>query len=245
MYLVSDDKVMVEEEEINSYELMFSRSLPSGYVRFLKQYGVGTYCGTLDIHRPSEIESKSEELLYSLSNKYWKSEKDREFSETLSSPSQICESIDLDRIFFVPEVPEKLFVLPRHDSRLYTLSSDFLQPTAWHLEGEAVRKVECFEYFEPASDVDTIHFIFESYEMGLDQICSFIKDEFDSGVIKVDYSDLTLLFIKQIAGIAELTLHDSGGGVRFDFRPEHRQYLENISTKIRANPKFINVREFA
>lgn len=245
MYLISDDKVMVQEAEFESFELKFSQPLPSGYVQFLKQYGIGTYCGTLEVHSPSEIESKSEELVRSLSNKYWKNEKDKEFIGTLVNPFQICESIDQDRVFFVPNIQEKLFVLPRHDSQLYTLGSDFLQPTIWYLEDEAVRKPEPFEYFEPAVDSDTMFLIFESCEMNLDEIVSFLKNGFGSDVVRVDDADCTQLFIKKVGGLVQLELHNSGGGIRFYFRPKYHQCIDNILTNICANKKFTNVRWFA
>jgi hypothetical protein len=121
--------------EVESLEQHLGFSLLSGYREFITRFGEGDYCDLFRIYPPARIREE-----YALHREFLREHEYHQFfkgSDSVLSKKQLQECIligdshDGDYIEYHPSMPDKLFVLPRHDDKIHILKADFRDLHIW------------------------------------------------------------------------------------------------------------------
>jgi hypothetical protein len=128
--------------DVQKTESELGIQLPAGYTEFITRFGAGMYCDLFRIYTPDRIPDETRQHReWWLVSYYEYPEGERhwffEGSEAIISPEQlqasfmIGDSIDGDNLVFYPPQPDKLFILPRHDTKIDVVRSDLNDLHGW------------------------------------------------------------------------------------------------------------------
>lgn len=153
VYLVSDKLETSSEAELKDLEAKLGMALPKGYAEYMLHLGVGTYCDELCVYSPEKILDDYEYRQEQWDDYFfWDEGADVLTKEQVLQCVVFAYTPDGDEIIAHPDLPECLFVLPRHDMVIYKIPGCFDAPLAWvGPEGE-VRREPKFRYFESWKD---------------------------------------------------------------------------------------------
>lgn len=113
MYLVNEHIQHVDHETLVQFQHTHHIQLPEAYCEFLEKYGVGTYCGVLNIQLPDE-QQLTEFVEYEL----WENDEDSPITnQQLAECVVIGTTIDGDFLALHPQVNDLLWI-PRHSERM-------------------------------------------------------------------------------------------------------------------------------
>jgi hypothetical protein len=205
-------------EEVEALKQHLGFALPSGYREFITHFGEGDYCDLFRIYPPSSIREEYASYRESWKTWYYESRDVKhwfyEGSEHILSEEQLqaCiivgDSFDGDYIVYHPSQPDKLFVLPRHYYKIYTLKADFSDLHIWI---EASPRLKIFTPWQ-----DRAHLDFRSNLFALDQatcLAKFRQRWCDHLIIPYDKSDAwswqLVFFLPPIGGRVQI-LQDEG-----------------------------------
>jgi hypothetical protein len=212
--LISSRIQAVPVAEVEALEQHLGFALPDGYRDFITRFGEGDYCDLFRIYPPVRIREEYASYRDAWEGWYYEYEGVNhwffEGSEHILSEAQlqaciiIGDSFDGDEIVYYPPQPDKLFVLPRHDQRIYTLKADFSDLHIWI--GEKPR----LKLFTPWHN--RAHLDFRSNIFSLDQatcLAKFRQRWGDHFIMLDDESDAwswnLIFFLPAIGGRVQIT----------------------------------------
>lgn len=150
VYVVSQHRTYVAASEIDAFEQRLGFSLPLGYREALTVLGLGTFCKSVRLLEPAEIEQKLDwwqnvHVPLIISEEFFSNGPLLTAAELLQSIF-FAESVAFDDFVATPSRGRAVFELPRHDSRMRFLPTGFLDPFEFcFLARERFR----FPFFEP------------------------------------------------------------------------------------------------
>lgn len=150
MYLVNEHVQPVERATLLRFQQDHHIQLPEAYCEFVQQYGVGTYCGVLNIEHP-DAQQLQEFVEYQL----WEHDEHSPITnEQLAECIVIGTTIDGDFLALHPQVSDLLW-LPRHSTeievRQYDSQASWIEMMDQWLTmsyGDSFQKMQQHRYYE-------------------------------------------------------------------------------------------------
>lgn len=147
-YLVHDELDRWTDSEVDAVEAALGLQLPPGYRELVTTLGSGVIN---DFVRVGSREQNAEHqaLFQDMIRTTWSyEESDDEYTQDRALESaMIAASLDGDMVAFHP-VSRRLYVLPRHYERIYSVGTHMRDVVAWLLESGTLLPPTRFRYFE-------------------------------------------------------------------------------------------------
>ncbi len=223
IYFVSNKLLLAEADDLLQLEQGLGVPLPLGYADFMQKLGVGTYCDFLRVFSPDQILER-----YQDARERWRTSYFWDAGRDVLSKEQVLESIifadttDGDEIIFHPQMPDKLFVLPRHDDQIYWVHEVFMEPLNWDSVHGKMYESPSFRHFESWVDRAAVSYFTQATDIDLDELMEGIAAHWTDMLIdEMDEEDqVRLLFVPSIDGRLQLVQaaeDDPRVGVRLDY----------------------------
>lgn len=167
VYLVSDNLAVATGADVTAAEQALSVTFPPGYSDFVTELGDGIYGSHVHIYLPNDIVAQIEDFRQDWAEFAFFGKGQDALPESMIKDSiPLGDTIDGDYIVCHPARPNALYVLPRHDERIYEAgatvpealdwllrSGVLLQPGAYHVLTPSGQFVERdFRFFESTID---------------------------------------------------------------------------------------------
>jgi hypothetical protein len=136
--------------ELDALEKKLACTMPMGYRDFMLRYGEGVICKYLRIYTPLQILQEYKQFQARVASCYFWSE-----GAKIASQEQVCQSIpiadtlDGDELIFHPSSPDKLWVLPRYEGRIYQVEKHLANAIHWILSGGVLTNPFWIATFHP------------------------------------------------------------------------------------------------
>ncbi len=160
VYCVSDKKVTVLPDQIIDLVKSLEIPLPPGYLEYMTTLGKGSYCDKIIVYEPELISKEYQEARKTWDDNYfWEAGKEVLTKEQVLNSILFAISEDGDDIIFQPDIPDKLFVLPRQDNTIYWIEGGFYNPLNWYGIGHIPQYTpQPLKYFIPYVNREFFHF---------------------------------------------------------------------------------------
>jgi len=251
LYLVSDKLRHIEQGLVDKLEGRLGFPLPAGYADFVTTLGIGTYCGLLRVYEPQRILDELEKECNRRDESYrgsaaplvwtghefeswdeqyfWEAGLEVLSKEQILSSILFADTIDGDNIIFNPDIPDRLFVLPRDDDSIYWVPESFKNPLLWRSQKGIVRRPPEFRYFESWRDRACVELFTALKTFELSDLAQRFTDRWSDSEIHTsdlqhlaeeeDADQLMFVFIKAIGGRVQLDKGADDGrvSIRIDY----------------------------
>jgi hypothetical protein len=170
IYIVSNKLVPVSPTQFDRARVALGTEFPQGFVQFMLKFGKGDLSGYLRPYDPDRITGELASNREWFAKDFWEDGELRLTPEERANLIPFADTIDSDAFAFLPGAPEKIFVLPRQDNRLFETGPTFLKLLNWVANsGELVRPFE-LGFFQPWNDNASIRLDNPSHNYDLDQM---------------------------------------------------------------------------
>lgn len=107
-------------------------TLPVSFKAFLSEIGGCWYCGLITVYVPWVVREKLGDYDFFLKNQFfpWDSS-DLMSLQKLAQCVKVAGTIDGDAVVVHPDHPERFFILPRHQSKIYVYDESFESLLRW------------------------------------------------------------------------------------------------------------------
>lgn len=158
VYVVSQRLVSVSQAQMDRAKAALGTEFPAGFEEFILRFGKGDFSGYLRPYDPGRIVDELASNREWVSHDFWE---DGELQLTREERTRLvlfADTIDSDAFAFLPGAPEEVFVLPRHQSRLFETGPTMLDLINWTVtSGEVVRPFSQ-KFFQPWNDYASLRF---------------------------------------------------------------------------------------
>jgi hypothetical protein len=231
VYLVSNKLELATEEDIEQLETALATPLPRGYADFVSKLGVGTYCDILRVYSPARILTEYADVRKRWDEYFfWEVGRDVLTREQALRCVIFADTIDGDEIIARPDMPDRLFVLPRHDELIYWIPGSFDSPLTWQGSSGAVMREPTFRYFESWRDREYREFFTAKEMFSIADLAPYFSDfweQFGKTVTRLPREkdedadeNVAILFVREIAARIQLVQSlpdDKRMSVRIDY----------------------------
>jgi hypothetical protein len=236
VFLVSTQLAPASQAEIDDLQRQLGVDLPSGYAPFITRFGAGDYCDYLAIYDPKYLLKQYKEIqrMWSLHWYFGEPDEDNPRSLTQQQAAQsivIGHTIDGDYLMFYPPRADRLYILPRHESQVYSVNADFSDLFGWN---SALENLEDFPTFHPYNNQTTLEVTTERADFDLQELANkFIEHWSDSPMHRISELDRSyiILYLQAIGARVQLKKHvrdDSGEGVIWFHISHNRDASETL-----------------
>lgn len=219
-YLITPKLRTATDTEVQALATWLGLPLPTGYADHVTRLGLGTYDNRVIVHLPADIPAETpaeQEFVREWFDEFWGDDT----SITRDEAAQgipFGYSIDGDKILY-SHARQQLFVLPRHDERVYWMPRGFDDPLDWG-DGPALRSG--FTTFDSGIDRAVVE-LFTAQSLTVDQVAGVIMRQVPAEH-RVDASWGALLYLPSLYGRVQLT--EASGDVRVGVRIDYDNELE-------------------
>jgi hypothetical protein len=249
VYLVSDKLEIVPGSEIDALVEQLGMPLPQGYREYMTTLGVGDYCDFIRVYPPERILKEHEETRRRRDQHYfWEKGHDVLSKEQVLECVIFADSIGSDEIIAHPRVPDRLYVLPRHDDDIYWVPGSFFDPMTWHSSKGIAEETPAFKTFASWRDIAFVELFTEKDTFTLPGIAEYFTSRLGSSDLHriEDYerddqgfgTDVILLFAKPVGGRIQLTQDadedDLRVGIRIDYDTDHASKVGELAEGLKA-----------
>jgi hypothetical protein len=231
IYLVSTKLELATEEDIEQLESALAMPLPRGYADFVTRLGVGTYCDILRVYAPERILREYADVRKRWDEYFfWEVGRDVLTKEQVLQCVIFADTVDGDEIIAHSDMPDRLFVLPRHDELIYWIPGSFDAPLTWQgSSGEVMPEPE-FRYFESWRDREYREFFTAKELFSIADLAPYFSDfweQLGKSVTRLpsekegdEEENVAILFVREIAARIQLVQSlpdDKRMSVRIDY----------------------------
>lgn len=214
VYLVTEKLETVAEDAIIALEHHLGIALPSGYRPFMTTLGKGTFCDLVSVYSPEQIlqrQADARERWHMYYDAFW------DDPDRVLSKEQVMESIlfahtaDSDEFIVCPSLPNRTFILPRHDNTVYWTDDSFIGHHTWFGPHGSVEHLSSFKYFESNRDRQRLSLFTAQHHLLLTDIATFLtaywpySPQHRRGDPLAEDTQWLILFIAPIGGRIQLT----------------------------------------
>lgn len=231
-YLVHDDLGRWTDSQVDAAEGSLGLLLPSGYRELVTTLGSGVINNLVRLGSSDRVVEEQALFQHVIRTAWFYEEIDDQFTQDRALESvMIADSLDGDMVAFHP-VLRRLYVLPRHDERVYAVGTHMTDVVAWFLDSGILIGPASFRYFEPFVG-PTEAAIGGGSHTRFGEMVGAIRS---LGLHNVEdgNDDSVTFFVKEIGGY--LTLQDSSATdvyVHFRYRtdrsPEVREHIRQAA----------------
>jgi hypothetical protein len=240
VYLVTNKLQTISQEQLALLQKTLGFPLPVGYAEFMATLGIGDYCGLLRVYEPDAIPEENRQT-QALWQEYfsWEDGRDVLPREEVARCVVFANTIDGDNLLFHPRIPDRLFVLPRHDDTIYWVPECFLNPLEWYDQSGLVTPAPAFKTFESYCDRQTLEFFTSVRTLDLADIKILCSEWWPSSEVNVreagdDEARVAHVFVKDIGGVIELTQDsdDRRIGIRIDYDSDSADKVTKLANHL-------------
>jgi hypothetical protein len=217
--------------------------MPVWYREFMTRLGEGNYCGYVYVHSPSYVEDPSQRwkaLRGNTGGFPWKD--DLLTHEIVSQSIEIAHTLDGDEFVFYPTEPNKIYVLPRHNSNIYLAGSNLKEVLEWLFTSDIlIAATDDFRYFESRVNRKLIEMLLDIEAKTFQEITEFLlglqAHQHHYLYQDDDYGEHFFeLFIKPIQGrlgVEVIPKHEIRLIINFDADEENNPILLTLLDKLK------------
>lgn len=149
IYVVSQRLVSVSQAQVDLAKTALGTEFPPGFEEFILRFGIGDVSGYLRPYDPDRIVKELDSNREWLSHDFWEDGELRLPRADRVRLILFADTIDSDAFAFLPGAPEEVFVLPRHETKLFQIGPTMLDVMNWTMtSGEIVRPF-AQRFFQP------------------------------------------------------------------------------------------------
>jgi hypothetical protein len=156
VYRVFDDLKTARPDEVDASASRLGVTFPAGYRDYVTELGEGTLSGYLRLWLPSKLEGEQAELRRMFGSSFFWDEDGPITSKVVDELVFLGDTMVGDHLVFHPSRPDDLFVLPRHQDRIYPVGPGLEAAIDWLCDSGVLTRVITCRYFEPPGERDTI-----------------------------------------------------------------------------------------
>jgi len=214
-YLITPKLRTASSAEVQALATWLRHPLPPGYAEHVTRLGFGTYDNRVIVHMPADIPAQTpdeQDFVRECFDEFW----GEDTSITRDEAAQgiaFAYSTDGDKILYSRE-RRQLFVLPRHDDRVYWMPRGFDDPLDW---GDGPALHSDFITFDSGIDRAVVE-LFTAQSLSVAQVADVVT-RLVPAEHRVDASWGTLLYLPSLYGRVQLTQApgDARVGARIDY----------------------------
>jgi len=214
-YLITPKLRTATGAEVQALATWLGDPLPPGYAEHVTRLGHGTYDNGVIVHMPADIPAQTsddQDFVREWFDEFW----GEDTSITRDEAAQgiaFAYSIDGDKILYSRE-RRQLFVLPRHDDRVYWMPRGFDDPLDW---GDGPALHSDFITFDSGIDRAVVE-LFTAQALSVAQVADVVT-QLVAAQQRVDADWGTLLYLPSLYGRVQLTQApgDARVGARIDY----------------------------
>jgi len=142
--------VLATARDVDELEARLWITFPAGYREYVTRLGDGELSGFVRIYPPWRIDKELPDWRLDI-DKYWFWQEEKDLLPRARAPECVYlgSSAQGDQLVFHPHRPDRLFVLPRHEERMFVAGSDLLSAVDWMCSsGKLTRRIKD-RTFEP------------------------------------------------------------------------------------------------
>lgn len=225
LYLVTPKLRRADPARVAALADWLGAPLPRGYARHVTELGSGLYDGRLIAALPDEIMATTQDeqaFIREWFDELWEEADDLTLDEAARAVP-FAHTIDGDKIFY-SVARAALFVLPRHDDRVYWMPQAFDDPLDWGPHAPPAPS-SAWRSFDSGLDRATIE-LFTAQSLALADIIACV-DRHVTAAHRQDAPWGTLLYVPALHGRIQLT--QAPGDARVGMRIDH-----DITLQLRA-----------
>jgi hypothetical protein len=142
--------VLATARDVDEMEARLWITFPAGYREYVTRLGDGELSGFVRIYPPWRIDKELPDWRLDI-NKYWFWQEEKDLLPRARAPECVYlgSTAQGDQLVFHPHRPERLFVLPRHEEKMFVAGADLLSAVDWMCSsGKLTRRIKD-RTFEP------------------------------------------------------------------------------------------------
>ena len=230
-YLVTPKLRLAGPARVAALAEWLGAPLPSGYARHVTELGSGLYDGRLIVWLPDEIMAATgdeQAFVREWFEELWEEEDDLALADAARAVP-FAHTIDGDKIFY-SVARAALFVLPRHDDRVYWMPRAFDDPLDWGLQAPAA-PAPAWRSFDSGVDRATIE-LFTAQSLALADVIACVGRHV-TAAHRQDAPWGSLLYVPALHG--RIQLSQAPGDARVGVRIDHDITLEPLARALQAD----------
>jgi hypothetical protein len=242
VYLVSNKLQRIPQAQIAELQRSLGIMLPKGYAEFMATLGIGDYCGLLMVYKPEQVLQENRNApWYSRLYFHWEDEHDvLPKGEVLNCLIFASTNVG-DNLIFHPDIPDRLFVLPRNDDTIYWVPDSFFNPLEWYSKDGLVDDRPSFKWFESYGDRKCVTFDTSLRTLKLSDVVTAVFERWPDSEVHIfergdEEARVVRVFVKAIGGNLELyqDLGDPRVGVRIDYDNDSGSEIDRLADHLKT-----------
>ncbi len=150
VHLVTKQLLRSTDAEVSEAEALLETRFPPGFRKWMTTLGAGVLCGLVRVYRLPDlplliVEARARWREYD----FWDEGHDVLPREAVLGSIVVADTLDGDEAVFHPSNPAGLYLLPRHEARIYRIGARFEDALEWLCASGVVSEPVSSFYFEP------------------------------------------------------------------------------------------------
>ena len=210
--VVSKKLTITDEAELTALEKTLGIALPPGYREFMTILGYGEYCSNLAVYSPSEVLERTASYRRDWDKYFfWEEGADVLSKQAVLESVIFGSSFEGDQLIYHPVEPKGVFVLPRHDWKIYTVPEGFFNPLSWYDGDEQTKWPDPIKFFKPYNTNEaSIVFINTEPDIQIEDLVNLLAPSFEQiAYTTTDEKGFWFLFLPSIGGLGSVSSKSS------------------------------------
>jgi hypothetical protein len=149
VYLVTPNRSTASREEVAEAERSLGTRLPREYAEFATRFGEGDYCTFVRVYPPRIVAEHRDEFQQRVSEFFlWEEGHDILPRERVVESIIVADTFQGDELVFHPSDPDRLFVLPHGDPRIFEAGIGLEAALDWLCDSGELTAPIGFKWFE-------------------------------------------------------------------------------------------------
>ena len=152
IHLVTQQLLRSTDAEVSETEALLGTRFPPGFRKWMTTLGAGVLCDLVRVYPiPDLLVRIAEHQTWWREAYFWDEGRDVLPQQAVLESVVVADTLSGDQVIFHPANPAGLYLLPRHEERIYRIGARFEDALEW-LCNWVVSKPVSFFYFKPWPD---------------------------------------------------------------------------------------------
>lgn len=150
VHLVTPKRSTAAPGQVGDAERLLGTRFPAGYADFVTRFGEGTYSGFVRVYPPGRIAAEHRDEFQQRWGEYflWEEGHDVLPRERVLESIIVADTLQGDELIFHPADPDRLFVLPHGDGRIFEAGTGLPAALSWLCDSGELTDPIGFTWFE-------------------------------------------------------------------------------------------------
>jgi hypothetical protein len=156
IHLVTDQLLTSTDAEVSEAEALLGTRFPPGFRDWMTTLGAGVLCGLVRVYPiPDLLVMLVEQRAWWRDEDFWYEGHDVLPQQAVSESLMVADTLNGDEVVFHPSNPAGLYLLPRHEARIYRIGARFEDALEWLCTSGVVSEPQSSFDFEPFQAIAT------------------------------------------------------------------------------------------